>query len=102
MELAYDSESTFFLFVCDKKTNKAPTLVRDNRTSPVHVVSVTTMGKDSVLGQSAQQGSRPRLKRSEKFSRERDPRLGPERSVSGRIENRAGEELQPSKPGNHQ
>lgn len=68
----------------------------------MHVVSVTTMGEDSVLGQNVRQGSRARLKRPGKFSRERDPRLGPERSVSGRVENGAGEELQLSKPGNHQ
>lgn len=66
------------------------------------MVSVTTMGEDSVLGQNVRQGSRARLKRPGKFSRERDPRLGPARSVSGRVENGAGEELQLSKPGNHQ
>lgn len=66
------------------------------------MVSVTTMGEDSVLGQNVRQGSRPRLKRPGKFSRERDPRLGPARSVSGRVENGAGEELRLSKPGNHQ
>lgn len=60
------------------------------------------MAEDSVLGQNVWQGSRARLKRPGKFSRERDPRLGPERSVSGRVENGAGEELQLSKPGNHQ
>lgn len=66
------------------------------------MVSVTTMGEDSVLGQNVRQGSRARLKRPGKFSRESDPRLGPARSVSGRVENGAGEELQLSKPGNHQ